>query len=97
MDKPGVACDNCGITSNFCGYHFLGPRKISLCLTCGDQDVEVIGITIPGEAGFFEKSLDSALEALRGLVDDMNFEDEPYFKCSSYRPSSTSFAKNNFK
>lgn len=41
-------CAVCGVEGNFCGYHNIGPEKVSLCVACAESPVEVYRVTMGG-------------------------------------------------
>jgi len=66
-------CSNCGVTGDFCGYHHLSRDKISLCVACAEQDIDVLQITLAGEktGGIITPSIEEAIETMSAIIREM--------------------------
>lgn len=67
-------CAMCGAEGNFCGYHNLGPGKVSLCHECAIEEVDAWRISESESAsgcGFLVFSKQELLFELAPLLDGM--------------------------
>jgi hypothetical protein len=80
MNKQSVStCINCGLVGYFAGYHNLDKGRVSLCVTCAEEPIEVFQIRTEDSSGFFETTQSGFEGAIGSLVSEMDIEDDHYW------------------
>jgi hypothetical protein len=76
MEYEQSICAVCGLVGDFCGYHHLGPKKLSLCISCAETKVDVYKITLCGEsAGLIIETTAEAVDTIKVLIEEMSYGD----------------------
>lgn len=77
-NKFFAKCNNCGVSSIFCGYHNVGKDEISLCPSCAGEDIVVWCVSLMGETsgGILHDNLITAIETMNDIMNEMSNDDE---------------------
>ena len=73
----GGLCVECGVTGDFCGYHGIRPKEVSLCVACAEQQIDVWVINLEGQigGGIVTSDLKEAQETITVIMDEMAKQD----------------------